>query len=165
MCLSPTREALFSFFCGNRDVLVSCKSNTPFTPGTVIPFCSVPFHNRSIEQFWCAFTLRLMILMRTSEWGSFPYRVMTHAVLITFALSTCPRGYNFERMASRISACVLFVLRLQAHEDKRAAQRARRRRLTLRRQLGRQRLIVLLLLVHLSSSSGTIPRSVWTIPQ
>ena len=75
------------------------------------------------------------------------------------------RGLNYvrvvdmsERMASRISACVLFVVRLQAHEDRRAAQRARRRILTLRRQLGRQRLIVLLLLVHLSSSSGTIPR-------
>ena len=70
--------------------------NTPFTPGTVIPFCSVPFHNRSIEQFWCAFTLRLMILIRTSEWGRFPYCVMTHAVLIAFALSTCPRGWRQE---------------------------------------------------------------------
>ena len=61
-----------------------------------VPFCSVPFHNRSIEQFWCAFTLRLMILIRTSKWGRFPYCVMTHAVLIAFALSTCPRGWRQE---------------------------------------------------------------------
>ena len=69
---------------------------TPFTSGTVIPFYSDPFHNRSIEQFWCAFTLRLMILIRTSGWGRFPYCVMTYAVLIAFALSTCPRGWHQE---------------------------------------------------------------------
>ena len=86
-------------FFGRPAILLVClnsvlQTNTPFTPGTVIPFCSVPFHNRSIEQFWCAFTLRLMILIRTSEWGRFPYCVMTHAVLIAFTLSTCPRGWR-----------------------------------------------------------------------
>ena len=79
----PPEQLFFSFSVKKRVVQVSCvalfiyvglrvfiriyvcmyvcmylpHTNTLFTLGTVKPFCSVPFHNHSIEQFWCAFTL------------------------------------------------------------------------------------------------------------
>ena len=37
-------------------------SITPITPGTVIPFSFVPFHNRSAELFHSAFALYMMIV-------------------------------------------------------------------------------------------------------
>ena len=48
---------------------------TTFTPGTVIPFRSVLFHNRSVELFHSAFALYMMIIpidSRNTKIWAFP---------------------------------------------------------------------------------------------